>query len=82
MRCWKCKNEAIGICRFCGRGVCSDHVLTTLYISSTYTDSDGDLNCLAVKDVLHCGKCKPIPTPIKVSEKEISKANKILSKKF
>jgi hypothetical protein len=76
MRCWKCEKEAIGICRFCGRGVCDDHFNSSLYIAAAYMDSQDDLNCIAVKGVLSCGKCQPIPKPVKISQLDIQRENK------
>ena len=76
MRCWTCDKEAVGVCRFCGRGICKEHVQTTLYIVSTHTDADQDLNCLAVKDALFCGKCKPIPKPVKIPAVDMIEKNK------
>jgi len=73
MRCWKCKQEAIGICRFCGRGVCEEHYNSQMYIVSTHSNSKDELNCLAVKGVLSCGKCQPIPKPVKISQLDIQK---------
>ncbi|MGE5342486.1 MAG: hypothetical protein ACM3SY_13500 [Candidatus Omnitrophota bacterium] len=74
MKCWTCDHEAIGVCRFCGRGVCENHHKTTTYIITAYEDSDRNLNCLAVDGVLFCGKCKPYPKPIKITEADITRA--------
>ncbi len=76
MKCWKCGKNAIGICRFCGRGLCEAHFLTTVYIISTHTDVDDNLNCLAVNGALFCGKCEPIPKPVKITDIDITNASK------
>jgi len=28
MNCWHCRRTAVATCRFCGRGVCENHVTT------------------------------------------------------
>jgi hypothetical protein len=76
MKCFKCENEAAGVCRFCGRGLCKEHTQFRLHIPSVYLDKNDDLHCLAVKGALFCGKCDPIPVPVKVSHLDIERAYK------
>ena len=67
MDCWHCKRTAVGTCRFCGRGICEDHVETRPYILEAYRS--GDVNkVLVVEDALYCGACKPRPDPIELPE--------------
>ena len=53
MDCWHCRRTAVGLCRFCGRGVCEDHVETHPYILETYR-ADGVTKALVVEDALFC----------------------------
>jgi len=57
----------VGLCRFCGRGVCEDHVETHPYILETYR-ADGVTKALVVEDALFCGACSPRPDPIELPE--------------
>jgi hypothetical protein len=67
MDCWHCKRNAVGTCRFCGRGVCEDHVQTRPYILELYR-SDGPTRALVVEDALFCGACTPRPDAIDLPE--------------
>ena len=39
MDCWH-KRSAVGVCRFCGRGICEDHVETHPYILELFRTGD------------------------------------------
>ena len=67
MSCWHCKRTAVGACRFCGRGVCEDHVLTKPYVLDLVVRS-GKTEALVVEDALHCGACHPRPTLVPIPE--------------
>jgi hypothetical protein len=67
MDCWHCRRTALGVCRFCGRGVCEDHAKTEPFILELYR-TDQAPHALVVEDALFCGSCKPRPDPIPLPE--------------
>jgi hypothetical protein len=67
MDCWHCRRTAVGACRFCGRGVCEDHVETRPYVLDLFRGSEV-MKALVVEDALHCGACTPRPDPIELPE--------------
>ncbi len=67
MNCWHCKNTAVGACRFCGRGICENHVNTRPYILELM-QNDGHTRALVVDDALSCGACHPRPNPLPLPE--------------
>jgi hypothetical protein len=71
MDCWICKRTALGVCRFCGRGICEEHARFHPYILSLYNSHSKEVvKALVVEDALHCGVCKPRPDPVDVPELE------------
>jgi hypothetical protein len=71
MDCWVDRKTAVGVCRFCGRGVCADHVKFLPYILEVYNSKTRDtVKALVVEDALYCGICKPRPEPIELKELE------------
>jgi hypothetical protein len=66
MDCWHCKRTAVGSCRFCGRGICEDHVKTHPYILDLFGSSA--TRALIVEDALFCGACTPRPEPVELPE--------------
>jgi hypothetical protein len=68
MRCHKCKNEAIGICRFCGRAVCKEHHSKLPFILTIYVGAQQTPKTIVVADALFCGECKPQTEPIEIPE--------------
>ena len=60
MDCWHCRRTAVGTCRFCGSGICEDHVETHPYILELLTSSE-TTKALVVEDALYCGACTPRP---------------------
>jgi hypothetical protein len=69
MDCWHCRRTAVGTCRFCGRGICEDHVETRPYILEVYRGKEGH-RVLVVEDALSCGACTPRPDPVDLPELE------------
>ena len=67
MNCWHCKHTAVGSCRFCGRGVCENHVSSRPFILELL-QRDGNTMALVVDDALHCGACHPRPSPVALPE--------------
>ena len=67
MVCWHCRRAAVGVCRFCGRGICEDHVKEQAYILELYKGA-GITRALVVEDALHCGACTPRQDPIDLPE--------------
>jgi hypothetical protein len=68
MDCWHCRKTAVGACRFCGRGLCEDHVETHPFILELYRSADDVPKVLVVEDALFCGACTPRPDPIDLPE--------------
>jgi hypothetical protein len=67
MDCWHCRRSAVGTCRFCGRGVCPDHVGTKPYILELFRGKQ-EVEAIVVEDALFCGACKPRPNPVPLPE--------------
>jgi Uncharacterized protein conserved in archaea (DUF2180) len=67
MDCWHCKRTAVGTCRFCGRGICEDHVRTHPYILELFRSRE-ETRALVVEDALFCGACNPRPDPVDLPE--------------
>ena len=63
MDCWHCRRNAVGVCRFCGRAVCENHVKTKPYILELFRQNDAT-KALVVEDALFCGACTPRPDPV------------------
>ena len=63
MKCAKCGEEAVAICKFCGRAVCNEHIETKEFMSG-YTGWGGALsltdNAVRVEDAVWCSKCHPV----------------------
>jgi hypothetical protein len=55
------------VCRFCGRGICEDHVQTQPYILELFKTTEVTRS-LVVEDALFCGACTPRPEPIELPE--------------
>jgi hypothetical protein len=62
MKCIKCDNDASGICRFCGRAVCAEHIETKAFIQTIYIGSNSTPNAV------YCGICEPVSHPIEMPE--------------
>lgn len=67
MDCWHCRRTAVGTCRFCGRGICENHVKTHPYILDLWAE-EGRHRALIVEDALFCGTCRPRPDPLDLPE--------------
>jgi hypothetical protein len=70
MDCWHCRKSAVGACRFCGRGICEDHVKTRPFVLELFRGKDA-FQALVVEDALHCGACTPRSDPIALPELEV-----------
>ena len=68
MDCWHCRKTAVGSCRFCGRGLCEDHVQTHPYILELFKHPGKVTKVLVVEDALYCGECTPRPDPLELPE--------------
>jgi hypothetical protein len=69
MVCYRCGEPAVGVCKFCGRGVCMEHHTTTLpTMLSMFLGSGETPKAVAVSNVLWCGDCRPYPEPIDMPE--------------
>jgi uncharacterized protein DUF2180 len=68
VNCWHCKRTAVGVCRFCGRGVCEDHAQTAPFVLDLYAGKTGTTRALVVEDALNCGACSPRPSPVDLPE--------------
>jgi hypothetical protein len=67
MDCFECRKSAVGTCRFCGRGVCPNHLQTRPYILELFR-AEKHRMALVVEDALFCGICKPRPDPVALPE--------------
>jgi hypothetical protein len=65
MDCWHCRRTAVGTCRFCGRGICEDHVETKPFVLELFGEPT---RALVVEDALFCGACTPRPDPVDLPE--------------
>ncbi len=65
--CWHCRRTAVGSCRFCGRGICEDHVETMPYVLELFRGKE-IIQALVVEDALYCGACRPRPDPVDLPE--------------
>jgi hypothetical protein len=63
MDCWHCRRTAVGVCRFCGRGICEDHVNTKPFVLELFRPAE-TTKALVVEDALFCGACTPRPAPV------------------
>lgn len=69
MQCIHDDKTARGICRFCGRALCEDHMKNTMpYIITVYIGEANVPKAVVVGDALWCGICKPQPEPIEMPE--------------
>jgi hypothetical protein len=68
MVCYQCNEEAVGICKFCGRAVCRDCHSEMPVILSVYVGANQTPKTIVVADALWCGKCQPQPEPIAMPE--------------
>ena len=67
MDCWHCRRTAVGVCRFCGRGVCEDHANTEPFILELFRGIEST-QALVVEDALRCGGFTLRPDPIPLPE--------------
>jgi hypothetical protein len=67
MDCFSCRRTAVGACRFCGRGICENHVNSKPFILALH-DISGQTQALVVDDALFCGTCHPRPHPVPLPE--------------
>ncbi len=68
MNCWHCERPAHGVCAFCGRAICRDHVQTMPSLVSLYRHKDNRMRAVAVSDTLYCGICRPAESPVVMEE--------------
>ena len=67
MDCWHCRKTAVGSCRFCGRGICADHVESLPFVLELFRSRDVT-QALIVEDALFCGASSPRPDPLALPE--------------
>jgi len=63
MDCWHCRRTAVGACRFCGRGICEDHVETLPYVLELYRGGDVTRANTGGKGRAH-GPCDTASAPV------------------
>jgi len=68
MQCWKCGKPASGVCAFCGRAVCKEHVSQMPAIMTIYVGEKETPKAIVVAGALYCGECHPQPEPIEMPE--------------
>jgi hypothetical protein len=67
MDCWHCRRTAVGTCRFCGRGICENHVQERPFILNVL-QRDAPTRAIVVEDALACGACHPRANPVELPE--------------
>jgi hypothetical protein len=69
MKCFFDDNDAVGTCRFCGRGICKAHADKRMpYITTIYVGAGNTPKAVVVTDALWCGECKPEGQPVPMPE--------------
>ncbi len=68
MDCFTCRRTAVGVCRFCGRGICENHAETHPFILEAFKSPGKVTKVLVVEDALYCGTCTPRPDPLELPE--------------
>lgn len=68
MVCHKCGQQAMGICKFCGRAVCANHHNQMPVILAVYVGRAQTPKTIVVAGALWCGVCQPQPEPIPMPE--------------
>ena len=68
MNCIYCERSAHATCRFCGRGVCKDHMKTSPFILALYKGEEGNNKAIVVPDAVYCGTCNPREQPVTLKE--------------
>ncbi|PDW04579.1 hypothetical protein [Candidatus Viridilinea mediisalina] len=68
MNCWHCDRPAHGVCRFCGRALCRDHVREMPYIVALYKDQHNTHQAIVTARALFCGVCEPREEPVGMPE--------------
>jgi hypothetical protein len=68
MLCFHCDQPARGVCQFCGRALCREHMRKMPYIITVYLGEGETPKAIVVADALFCGACKPQPEPIEMPE--------------
>jgi hypothetical protein len=67
--CWFCSEQARATCRFCGRGVCTDHARFGPYLLQVTRSVERDrAEALVVEDAVQCGTCRRRPHPVAMPE--------------
>ena len=71
MICFFCERDAVGICKFCGRGMCPDHTeFGPFVIEVSRSALRNRTEALVVEDALQCQTCRPRPQPVPMPELE------------
>lgn len=70
MNCWHCDRPAHAVCRFCGRGLCKEHVKSMPFILEVYRSGTGLAKALVVADAAWCAVCRPKEDPVELPELE------------
>ncbi len=68
MKCFHCEEPARGVCNFCGRALCKEHMKQMPAILTIYVGEANTPKAVVVSDALYCGVCKPQPEPIEMPE--------------
>jgi len=68
MKCFHCEEPARGVCSFCGRALCKEHMKKMPAIFTIYVGEANVPKAVVVSDALFCGVCKPQPEPIEMPE--------------
>ncbi len=68
MLCFHCDKPANGVCTFCGRALCKEHMKKMPFITTMYVGEANTPKAIVVADAIWCAVCKPQPEPIEMPE--------------
>jgi hypothetical protein len=68
MLCFHCEQPARGVCIFCGRALCKEHLKKMPSVITIFVGDRNVPKAVVVADALFCGLCKPQPEPIEMPE--------------
>ena len=68
MKCFHCEEEARGVCTFCGRALCKEHMKKMPAIVTIFVGEANIPKAVVVSNAIYCGVCKPQSEPIEMPE--------------
>jgi hypothetical protein len=68
MLCFRCDEQARGVCILCGQAVCKTHTKNMPAIVTIFVTDGNTPKAVVAADALFCGLCKPQPEPVALPE--------------